>query len=79
MLSLLHSGEHYIEDLSERLAESRPNAEVDAAVKRLQSVGDSLVSAHETVDDACSAEFMRIFNQTLAERTRVPLRWTDND
>lgn len=79
VLSLLHSGEQYIEDLSERLAESRPKAEVDAAVKRLLSVGDALVSAHETVDDTCSVEFMHHFRATLAERTHAPFRWSDND
>jgi len=79
ILSLIHSGEQYIEDLSERLAESRPKAEVDAAVRRLQSVGEALVSAHETVDETCSAEFMRHFNQVFAERSAAPFRWADND
>ena len=76
VLSLIHSGEQYLEDLSERLSETLPRAEVEAAVKRLQSLGDALVSAHQIdlVDDACQAEFMRHFTQALAERSSAPFR-----
>ena len=76
VLSLIHSGEQYLEDLSERLSETLPRAEVEAAVKRLQSLGDALVSAHQIdlVDEACQAEFMRHFTQALAERSSAPFR-----
>eukprot|EP00900_Chrysochromulina_parva_P001297 jgi/Chrpa1/11168/Chrysochromulina_OHIO_Genome00005566-RA len=76
VLSLIHSGEQYIEDLAERLAESKPRPVVDEAIRRLQSLGEALVSP-EGIDEACSEEFMRHFQATLAERTNAPFRWNE--
>jgi len=77
ILSLIHSGEQYIEDLAERLAETRPRAVVDDAVRRLQTIGEALVSS-EGIDEACGEEFMRHFHTALAERSSsAPFRWNE--
>mmetsp|Transcript_42305 Transcript_42305/g.111370 ORF Transcript_42305/g.111370 Transcript_42305/m.111370 type:complete len:184 (-) Transcript_42305:376-927(-) len=78
VLSLIHSGEQYVDDLAERLAESRPRPVVDDAVRRLLSIGDSLGTSDE-VDMSCSEEFMRHFSIALAsERNSAPaFRWNE--
>jgi len=76
ILSLIHSGEQYIEDLAERLSETRPREVVDEAVRRLQNLAEASMSA-EGVDEACCDEFMRHFNTALAERTSAPFRWNE--
>lgn len=67
VLSLVHSDAQYIEDLSERLSETQDPAEVDASIKRLHDLAEAFTSP-DGVDEACAAEFMRVFEQALLER-----------
>jgi hypothetical protein len=66
ILSLVHSGEQYLEDLSERLSDTQPPSVVDSAIRRLRSLADELTG--DRIDTACAAVFMRIFNQVLERR-----------
>jgi hypothetical protein len=66
VLSLVHSGEQYLEDLSERLSDTQPESVVDSAVSRLRSLADDLTG--DGIDAACAIAFMRIFNEVLDRR-----------
>lgn len=78
ILSLIHSEETYVEDLSERLhGHGFSDAEVETHVKRLHRLGESLTSP-EGVDEACSEEFMAHFQEALSalsERQGCPFLW----
>ena len=67
VLSLLHSGPEYLDDLSERLADTLPSGEVESAIRRLHSVAEGLQSS-DSVDEACIAEFMSVFHTSLNGR-----------
>eukprot|EP00962_Isochrysis_galbana_P037317 scaffold13002_cov125-Isochrysis_galbana.AAC.12 len=66
VLSLVHSGEQYLEDLSERLSDTQPPSVVESAVRRLRSLADELTG--DGIDATCATAFMRIFNQVLERR-----------
>lgn len=66
ILSLVHSGEQYLEDLSERLSDTQPPSVVDAAIRRLRSLADELTG--DGIDASCASVFMHIFNQVLQRR-----------
>lgn len=61
VLSLVHSGPEYIDDLSERLSDAMPSAEVDLHIRRLHSIAEAL-SSSDRVHEECLSEFMRLFN-----------------
>lgn len=61
ILSLLHSGQEYTDDLIDRLLETMGSEEAERHIRILQSIGESLQS-DEGVDDAVEAEFMRLYN-----------------
>jgi hypothetical protein len=74
VLSLLHSGEQYLEDLSERLAEAKPADEVESILRRLSGLGDALSSA-DGVEPCVADEFMLHYRQALRERAAVLHAW----
>ena len=67
VLSLLHSGPEYLDDLSERLSDTMPSGEVESHVKRLYSIAEGL-SSPEIVGQECMDEFMRLLNLHLDRR-----------
>lgn len=64
LLSLVHSGPEYLDDLAERLAEKMAGEAVEEHISRLHGIGESLSGSG--VDQAVEAEFMRIFNEALS-------------
>ena len=68
VLSLVHSGPEYLDDLNERLNETMASAEAEGLVRRLHSIAEALTSS-ERVD--CSEEFMSIFNVHLDRRAEL--------
>jgi len=66
VLSLVHSGPQYLDDLKERLRETQPPPVVEASVRRLCSLADDLTG--EGVDSTCGDAFMLIFNGVLVTR-----------
>ncbi|KAL1530939.1 hypothetical protein AB1Y20_001830 [Prymnesium parvum] len=67
VLSLLHSGPEYLDDLSERLSDTMSGAEVDHHLRRLHLIGDAL-SSPERIGEECLSEFMRLFNAHFDRR-----------